>query len=48
MKRLGQQLIDGIKMNKQGVVEVDSNKINPHCLSITEKSIKIEKLEEEK
>ncbi|KRX06964.1 hypothetical protein PPERSA_07127 [Pseudocohnilembus persalinus] len=36
MKFIGEQLIEGIKVDKSGKIILDSNKINPHCINVTE------------
>ena len=42
MKILGEQLIDGIKLDDAGNVMVDQSKLNPLCLEIVEKNLNLD------
>lgn len=44
MKNLGEQLIDGIKLDETGTIRLNSSKINPHCITIKEENVNIDKL----
>lgn len=41
MKVIGEQLIDGIKLNREGNVEIDAGKLNPKCIEVTENTVNI-------
>jgi len=45
MKIIGENLIEGIKIGPTGQLHVDSTKINPNIIRVSENSIKKEKLE---
>lgn len=42
MKVIGEQLIDGIKLNSEGNVEIDAGRLNPKCIEVTENSVNME------
>lgn len=44
MKVIGEQLIDGIKLNEFGKIEIDQSKINPKCIEVAENNVKIQEL----
>ena len=41
MKLIGNQLIDGIKVNNRGEIQVDTTQINPHCITVEDKNIEL-------
>lgn len=36
MKIIGEQLIEGIKIDDNGEIILDNSKINPHCIKVEE------------
>lgn len=39
MKTIGEQLIEGIKIGNEGDIILDNNKLNPHCLNVSNEKL---------
>lgn len=44
MKVIGEQLIDGIKLENNGKVLIDQSKLNPKCIEVEECNVNIDKI----
>lgn len=44
MKIIGEQLIDGIKLESDGKVLIDQSKLNPKCIEVEKYDVNIDKI----
>ena len=44
MKVIGEQFIDGIRLDSRGKIMFNENKINPHCISVKEENVNMKLL----